>query len=175
MAVASGTTQMCNPNTTVVVELNTTDPISGAQTLRIRFDYRNETTAWQQWSFVRLALKAAPQDLSALTGVRFKARSDQARDVRLDLIGPTDLAGQQTANFGWDISLTTSTQTVEVRFADAGIPSWASNPGTTLADILAQTTALSFQPLCNGRDSSGQLPAGTSDSGWTEMDDVEFF
>jgi hypothetical protein len=175
-AVAFGTTQMSNPNTTVVVGLDTTEPISGAQTLRIRFDYRNETAAWQQWSFVRMALRGAPQDLSGLGGVRFKVRSDQSRGLRLDLFGSMDAAARQGINFGWDVTSTAATQTVEVRFADAKLPSWASTAaGTTLAATLVQVEALLFRPMSVGEDSTGQLPAGTSDSGWVEIDDVEFF
>jgi len=36
-------------------------------------------------------------------------------------------------------------------------------------------TAVVFEPQCLGRDTAGQLPDGTTDTGFIEIDDIEFF
>jgi spore coat protein H len=170
-----GTMQMSNGHTTASVALDQTDPIDGAKSLRILFDFGNETTAWQQWTLYRVPLVAAPKDLSALTGIRLKARSNQARTLRFDLISPKDTADSKGIHFGWDLALAVDPKSFEVFFANAAIPSWAADPGDKLSDIQAAVSNLSFQPICNGRDSSGQLPAGVTDNGWADIDDIEFF
>jgi hypothetical protein len=169
-----GTMQISNPHTTASVELDKTDPIDGAQTLRILFNFGNEAVTWQQWTLFRIPLVAAPKDMSHLTGVRFLARANQARTLRFDLVSPRDTAGAQGIHFGWDLALTTTAQPFEVRFANATIPTWAKDPGDQLSDVQAAISAVSLQPQCNNRGADGQLPAGTSDDGWVEIDDLEF-
>ena len=169
-----GTMQLSNGNTTASVALDQTAPISGAKSLRILFNFGNETTAWQQWTLYRIPLVAAPKDLSSLTGIRLKARTNQARTLRFDLISPKDSADSKGIHFGWDLAVGVDTNSFEVLLANAAIPSWATDPGDKLSDILTAVSNLSFQPICNGRDASGQLPAGVTDNGWVEIDDIEF-
>ncbi len=170
-----GTMLMCNPNSTVAVAVNQTDPIDGSQSLRFSFDFGNELTAWQQWALYHIPFAKGLVDLNALTGIRFKARTNQARFLRFDLVSPKDTLSNDGVHFGWDLSLTTVTQPFEVLFANARIPTWAKDPGDKLTDILATTASISYQPQCNGRGSTGLLPAGTTDNGWIEVDDIEFF
>jgi hypothetical protein len=157
------------------VELNDTDPMSGDKTLRMLFEFADETTAYQQWAIYHIPLADGPEDLNALSGIRFKARSNEARILRFDLISPNDTLSNDGVHFGWDLSLTTEAQPFEVLFASAAIPSWAADPGDQLTDILATTASISYQPQCNGRDVSGQLTAGITDNGWIDVDDIEFF
>ena len=173
--ITDGTTQMSNGNTTASVAVNKTDPIDGAQSLRILFDFGNETTAWQQWTLYRIPLTDAPKDLTALTGIRLKIRSNQARTVRFDINSPNNSAADQGINAGWDLSVTTTSSTLNVLFANARVPSWATDPGDSLTLILQTVSGLTFQPICNGRDASGQLPDGVTDNGWVDIDDIEFY
>jgi spore coat protein H len=170
-----GTMLLCNANSTTSVEVNSTDPISGGQSLRMLTNFGNEATSWQQWSLYRIPLTAST-DLNALTGVRFKARSNVARPIRFDLVSPKDTLGADGIHFGWDIPLTGDTQTIEVLFANAKPPTWGKNPGDRLTDILGAITSVDYQPQCVGRaDATGQLPDGKTDNGWIDVDDIEFF
>jgi spore coat protein H len=173
--ITDGTMLMCNGNTTDSVTLNTTDPIDGAQSLRMSFNFGNETTAWQQWMIYRIPLLNPPQDLTALTGIRLKIRSDQARTVRFDIISPNESQSDQGINVGWDLPVTTAATTQTVQFAAARVPSWAADPGDSLTLILQTVSGLQFQPICNSRDASGQLPSGVTDNGWVDIDDIEFY
>jgi spore coat protein H len=170
-----GTMLMCNPRSTVAVELNKAEPIDGSQSLRFSFDFGNETTAWQQWALYHIPFADGLKDLNTLTGIRFNARTNQDRILRFDLISPNDTLNNDGVHFGWDLALTTAVQPFEVLFANARIPSWAKDPGDKLTDILATSASISYQPQCNGRGSSGQLPEGTTDNGWVDIDDIEFF
>jgi len=49
------------------------------------------------------------------------------------------------------------------------------DPKDSLTLVLQTVTALTFQPMCNGTGSTGQLPAGVTDNGWVDIDDVLFF
>ena len=173
--ITDGTMQMSNGNTTASVTLDTTDPIDGAQTLRMLFDFGNETTAWQQWTLYRIPLVDAPKDLTALTGIRLMIRSNQARTVRFDINSPYNSQANAGVNKGWDLSVTTASSTLTVQFANARVPSWATDPGDSLTQVLRTANALTFQPICNSRDASGQLPAGVTDNGWVDIDDLEFY
>jgi hypothetical protein len=173
--ITAGTIQLSNGNTTASVAVNTTDPINGAKTLRVLFDFGNETAAWQQWTYYHIPLVAPPQDVTSLSGVRFKVRSNQARTLRFDLVSPNNSAANEGVQVGWDLAVTTLAQELTVLFADARIPSWAADPGDDLNAILQTVVGISFQPICNGRNASGQLPDGVADNGWVDIDDIEFF
>jgi len=174
--VSSGIEHISNANTAVSVELVTTDTIAGGRTLRMSFNYGNETTPWLQWSYFRLPLLNAPRNLTAMVGMRFKARANQARSVRLDLVEAPTSSTQGSVGYGWDLTVTSDTQSFDLRFSNAKIPAWTSATATvSLSDVLANLMSVIFMPLCKGVDSTGQLPAGTTDSGWVELDDVEFY
>ena len=173
--ITDGTSQMSNGNTTASVAVNKTDPLDGAQSVRISFDFGNETTAWQQWTLYRSPLMNAPQDVTTFTGIRVKIRSNQARTVRFDINSPHASAANQGVNLGWDLPVTATSSTLTVLFANAGVPTWATDPGDSHTLILQTVSGLTFQPICNSRDGSGFLPNGVTDNGWVDIDDVEFF
>ncbi len=45
----------------------------------------------------------------------------------------------------------------------------------SLPEILATMSGLYFQPQCVGQDISGFLPEGSKDTGYVDIDDLEFF
>jgi spore coat protein H len=173
--ITLGTTSLSNPNSTVGVTLNEVDPLVGAKTLRIVFAFGNEAKAWQQWLFYQVPFARPPADLSGLTGIRLQARSNEPRMLRLDVDSPANSAASEGVEVGWDVPVDATRTTVTVRFADAKVPGWAVDPGDSLADILRTASGLTFRPQCNHRDATGQLPAGTTDVGWLEIDDLEVF
>ena len=76
---------------------------------------------------------------------------------------------------GWDVPADTVAKTIEVKFAEAKTQSWGGVVNDSLPLIQSTVSGLYFQPQCVGRDGTGQLPAGVSDAGWFDIDDVEFF
>jgi spore coat protein H len=174
--ITTGTTQMSNVSSTSSVTVNDTDPIGGAKTLRILFNFVDETKAWDQWMFYRIPFASPPKDLSALAGIRMKVRSDELRTLRVDVDSPKNSAANQGIEVGWDVSVDVTAKTATVSFAEASVPGWATVPGGNLTSILQSATGLTFRPLCNHVDlSSGHLPAGTTDNGWVDIDDIELF
>jgi spore coat protein H len=173
--VNTGTSNMANAHSTSGVTVNQTDPIGGNRTLRITFDFGDETAAWQQWMMYRMPLASAPSDLRAFTGIRMKVRSDERRILRLDVDSPKNSKADQGIAVGWNVQVDVAPQTVTVQLADARVPGWAVDPGDSLTAILQTASALIFRPQCNHVDGTGHLPAGVTDNGWVDIDDIEFF
>jgi hypothetical protein len=171
----SGTSLLSNPATTVQVGLETSEPISGSQSLRIGFEFNNEHEPWQQWMFYTVPLSTAPWDATARTGLRFKARSNVARLFRVELESPAQSHASEGIKVGWDVSVGPDVSEQTVTFAAARVPSWATDPGDDLSAILRTLAGVSFLPQCANRGGSGQLPSGTSDSGYVDLDDLELF
>jgi spore coat protein CotH len=173
--LTAGTMLMSNANSSASVEVNATDPIAGSQSIRFQFDFGNETKAWNQWAFYALPFVTVPADLSGFKGIRVTLRSNADRTVRFDLKSPKNSGTNDGIQVGWDVAVTTTAKAIEVTLADAKVPSWATDPKDDLQGILKTVTALSFQPGCNGRNASGQLPDGVTDKGWLDIDAIELF
>jgi spore coat protein H len=171
----AGTGQMSNANTTSSVELNTETPLSGAKSCRIVFSFGNETTIYQQWMSYQVPMATIPTDATALTGVRLLIRSNVARVVRMDMDSPNNPDFMKGVRRGWDLAVDTTAKPLEVKFADAKTQGWGGVVNDSLPSILSTMAGLIFQPQCVGRDGSGQLPDGSRDTGWVDIDDVEFF
>jgi hypothetical protein len=171
----SGTSLLSNAATTTAIELDSDTPIAGRQSLRIRFEFGNEIEGWQQWMFYTIPLSTVPTDLSQRTGMRFKVRSNIARELRIDIESPNNSRANEGVKVGWLLSISPEVSEQRVSFADAKIPSWATATGDSLASILQSATGISFLPQCANRDVSGQLPAGTTDDGSVDLDEIEFF
>jgi hypothetical protein len=175
--IVDGTGQMSNAHTTASVQVNTTNPISGSKTLRVLFSFGNEEQPWQQWMWFRVPMSPSPTDVSKLTGIKLKIRSNVARDVRLSLISPHNSKTSEGIDVGWDLRATETMAELTVKFAEAKVPAWATDPGDDLNAILKTVTNLSFQPACNYRDTGsvlGQMPEGVTDTGWIDIDDLSF-
>jgi spore coat protein H len=174
-----GTWLGANTNSAVSVAVNSVDPMAGAQDVLLSFEYSNEAEAWQQWSAYVVPVSPSPSDLTSLSGIRLWLRADEARTLRLALDSPESSGANDGIRYGWNVSVTDQPTQIEVLLADAAIQDWAitegRDPGDDLQDILATTTGLVFEPQCLGRDTAGQLPDGTTDAGFIEMDDIEFF
>ncbi len=164
-----------NPNSLAEIGLAADAASSDrAQVLRVDFDYRNEVEPWGQYAVLVLPVAEDSTDLTSVAGVRLWARSDRARELRVDLVSPVVGADDEVRQ-GWDVDVGANWQLVELLFADAAVPDWASEPPEPLSTLRADVRELYFMPRCEGRDSEGQLPEGSSDVGWMEIDGIEFF
>ncbi len=174
--IVDGPLLMCNSHSEVSVALETAAPIAGTKTLRMLFEYGNEARPWEQWMFYSIPFRPSPSDLTPFVGMRFKVRADRARSMRIDIDSPKNSAANEGVEFGWEVDRLTTTPTERsVRFAEATVPDWANDPGDDLTEVLRTSTGIRFKPDCLGQDADGQLPDGTHDKGWVDIDDIVFF
>ncbi|KYF58145.1 hypothetical protein BE08_33110, partial [Sorangium cellulosum] len=155
------------------------DPLNGAQSLLLQFDFRDEAYAWGQYVYFGVPLAEGTVDATSLEGVRFRARADGARSLRFDVESPAQSEGITGVRHGWDVRLSAEPQLIELRFADMALPGWAidqgRDPGDDVNDVRRSIIGLSFSPEVNGIRSNGFLGQGKVDSGTIVIDDVEFF
>lgn len=179
LGVALGATVWTSSGTGQQLTVGTEDALAGAQNLRLSFDFLNSPTPWGQYVSVNVPLREGVVDLSARSGVRFQARASDARPLRLDIESPAHTAASSGLRFGWDVMLSTESRAYELSFASLAVPSWAVqqglDPGDDLEAALRTVTGLSLNPQCLGRLEDGLLPEGTTDSGFIEIDSIEFF
>jgi hypothetical protein len=171
----SGTSQMCNAHSATDVQLLTTTPLAGSKSVRIAFSLGNETAAYQQWMSYGVPMDNIPTNATAFTGIRMTVRSNVPRIMRLDIDSPKNPGLLKGIRRGWNILVEVAPKTVEVLFEDATTPSWGGPIDDSLPDILATISGLYFQPQCVGREASGLLPAGTTDNGFVDIDDLAFY
>ncbi|WP_437969709.1 CotH kinase family protein [Sorangium sp. So ce260] len=154
-------------------------PLSGAQSLLLSFDFRDEAFAWGQYVYFTVPLAEGSVDVTPLEGVRFWARADAARWLRVDVESPAQSNGIVGVRHGWDVRLGAEPQLIELRFADMALPGWAIDdgldPGDDVNDVLASIIGLAFSPQMNGVGANGFLGRGEADSGAIVIDDVELF
>ncbi|MGK3995994.1 CotH kinase family protein [Sorangium sp. So ce1024] len=174
-----GTVLTTNNASGAVQGLTQDAPLSGAQSLLLSFDFRDEAYAWGQYVYFTVPLAEGSVDVTPLEGVRFRARADAARWLRVDVESPAQTNGHAGVRHGWDVRLSAEPQLIELKFADVGLPGWAIDqgldPGDDVSDVLASIIGLAFSPEANGIRSNGFLGRGKVDSGTIEIDDVELF
>ncbi|XXX79796.1 CotH kinase family protein [Sorangium sp. So ce134] len=154
-------------------------PLNGAQSLLLSFDFRDEAYAWGQYVYFTVPLAEGSVDVTPLEGVRFWARADAARWLRVDVESPAQTNGISGVRHGWDVRLGAEPQLIELKFADMALPGWAIDqgldPGDDVNDVLASIIGLAFSPEMNGVGANGFLGRGKTDSGAVVIDDVELF
>ncbi len=178
LGVALGAVSLANPRSSVHHLLNSDTPLEGAQDLLLEFEYRDEPPpngGWGQWTYFSVPLRGGAQDLRQKTGVRLLVRTDKPRSLRIDIESADYVASNEGIKFGWDVLIGTEPQRIEVRFDGAAIPSWAEATGDERERILSRASGLAFQPSCAGRDAGGYLPEDSTDQGFFQLDQVEFF
>jgi spore coat protein H len=171
----TGTSQMCNANSTSDVQLLTTAPIAGSKSCRMAFAFGNEAVSYEQWMSYGVPMDKIPTNATVFTGIRLTARSNVKRILRMDIDSPKNPGLMKGIRRGWNILLDTTPKTIEVLFDDAATPSWGGPIDDSLPEVLASMAGIYFQPQCEGRNSSGFLPEGTKDVGYVDIDDLEFF
>lgn len=175
LTLALGQNSMANRTSVIRTSIQTTNALEGSRSLRVDFEYRNDLStdaAWSQWSSTALSLAGGAQDLSKKTGLRMVLRADQRRTVTLSLDSPNY---GKSKHFGWSATANTTPTVVSLPFTAAAIPAWAGTTTDQLATILAAVNGISIGAECLGRNTAGLLPDGMSDSGFLEVDSLEFF
>lgn len=178
LGVALGAVSLANPRSSVHHLLNADAPLEGAQDLLLEFVYRDEPPpdgGWGQWTYFSVPFRGGAQDLREKTGVRLLVKTDKPRSLRIDVESADYVASNEGIKFGWQVAIGTEPQAIEVRFDAAAIPSWAVATGDDREVILSRASGLAFQPSCAGRDAGGYLPEESTDSGFFQLDRVEFF
>ncbi|MBN2191264.1 MAG: CotH kinase family protein [Polyangiaceae bacterium] len=169
---------ICNDRSAVAATLHTDSPIAGTADARIDFDFRNEPgQAWSHWVLVDMPLAAGTGfDLNAaeVTGIRLTVKGDRARAMRVDVESPECIQFSGGICFGWVIQLDGSVQTVDLPLAEATLPDWATPAGEELVRTMSDVLTLNFRPEPVGRDGSGFLPEDATDTGFVQIDDIEF-
>jgi len=184
VSLASGSAQYCNSTSTLSLGLNQTNPISGSKDARIDFTFRdqseNASDAWQQWAMVDFAVANWNVDLVAagISEIHFNARADQDRTVRIDVSSPNNSQESEGICLGWDVALSNTQMAIVVKLANATIPSWAKSranpPHDDPSQVFANMRGLVARPQPVGVGSTGFYGANGSDTGFVELDDVQF-
>jgi hypothetical protein len=171
---ALGIDRSSNPNSTSSQSLNQTDPIEGMKDARFNFTFVEETDSSKTWHFVVLPIEGGENDLSLLTGIRLSIVADQDRTVRLDLQS-REYSQKGGRRFGWEIGVSDTPTRIALRFTDAHMPAWANpKPPETIEEILTNVHALVFRPSPI-RDADGSMGGGAQDTGFLQVDSIEFF
>lgn len=177
-----GSQSMSNANTTLSAGPNQTNPIDGSTDLRIPFEFRDQPgQAWQQWATVKLNMSGGRADLigAGIKAIRFKARADSSRGLRFDIESPKNPESTKGVCIGWDVNLTAETQEFVVTLDTGAIPSWRldQSPAPPVTDrnaVYQNATGLNLGPRAKGVSSDGFFPAGVTDLGFIEVDDISF-
>jgi len=119
-----------------------------------------------------------PTILGSTTEIHFNARADQNRTVRIDVSSPNNSQENQGICLGWDVPLSTTPKAIVVKLANAAIPSWAqarSNPPhDDPSQVFANARGLIARPQTVGVGLTGFYGPSGSDTGFVELDDVQF-
>ena len=184
VSFATGTSGYTNSTSTLSYAINQNNPIAGAQDARIDFVFRdqseNASDAWQQWNMVNFALAGWSVDLvtPGITEIHFMARADQSRGLRVDINSPNESQYNQGICLGWDISLTTTPTAYVVKLANAAIPSWAATranpPNDDPSKVFSTVQGLVLRAQTVGVGSTGFFGVGMSDTGYVQIDNIEF-
>ncbi len=167
-----------NSASTVTQAVSDVEPLEGTQDARIDFVFRDGTQPWDHWIFWSLPFDGGTRDLSGYDSLRFQARANRNRSLRVELTSPEITNASLGVYPGWDILLSTAPRTYTVALSAAKVPDWAGqqgiDPGDSLAAILSTSTGIAMNPKPVGQKSGGFLGDGIVDSGFVHIDNIEF-
>jgi hypothetical protein len=153
--------------------------MAGTTDARLTFEIRNDSdtaaAAFTQYAGLRFYYNGPTVSLAGMRQLRVKLKSDRDRTVRIEIESAAYRPSTATVRpkFGWTVMATAAGATVTLDPAAATIQPWATANGDTLGTILGSTNRLTINAIPTGRGSNGLLPAGTSDKGWLQVDDLE--
>jgi len=178
IGVKSGLNCNSSPNTDCVFALNSIDPLAGQQDIRLDFVYRDPVnvgaTGWQQWISYSFPFAEAYQDLTPMKRLRVLMRADKPRSVRIDFDSDLYQAANTGIRFGFDAQVTDQLTALDLSLDTAQLPSWATGVTDVWSKIRTHVSRIEFSPSVLGRDTLGNLGPNIVDSGYLEIDDVEF-
>lgn len=147
-----------NPATLAARQLNQQAPLHGKHDARAEFTYRNGKAPWAYLNF-GLRMQSAQVDLSGMRALTLVLKADGPRRVRveLDLVEPD---GSTQPRPGWSVDVSQEPRSVTLEFGEL--------------DRLGPVRGVMIQVDPHGLDRDGFLPAGQSDQGFLQLDDLEF-
>lgn len=145
---------------------------AGGRALLLDFELRGD--AEPPWVRFELPFDGPdPFDLNAKSRLRFTLQADAPRKVRIAIGSEGYSEYLPRAVLGWDIEADGTRQELELALSDAKYPQ-----GAAVADppsvVLSGAVQILIDPLATGADPEGYLPAGKSEHGWLQIDNIEF-
>ncbi len=166
------------------ITLNTENPLSGSQDLRIDFDMYNEVDdpdkgAFSQWIWISSLFDTREKeiDLAAenVVGVRFTIAADREREFWISIKSLGYNRDSGGTHLGWQTDVDTTPRVVELFFKDGEFPFWSPAPeGYEVQEILKHVVELALSPVVEGTGESGVFELGDHDKGFVQVDDISF-
>jgi spore coat protein H len=179
LAFSMGLDSSSNRNSSRDSDLNRTAPLAGTADARLTWELRNDHDdpgrgAWTQWVVFRFIFPDPLVDLSRLKQVRFKGRAEGIpRSVWVALESPKYSDPDSGRLFGWSASLETTTGTHVLDIGALTQPDWGDAPPDDREAVLGYTSALVVSINAEGLQETGVFPAGLTDRGSLQLDDIE--
>jgi hypothetical protein len=168
-----------NVNSDVSQNVRTTGALDGHQDLLLKFVYRDPSelpdSGWRQWIYYFMPFTNGFGDLTSVPRLRLLLRTDRPRIVRIELESDRYQTSSKGTRFGWDVAVTSSPTLVDLTVAKASLPALPDGASDALDRVRAHVSGLIFNPAVVGRNASGHLGSGRADSGYLEVDDIQFF
>jgi spore coat protein H len=165
-----------NGKSGAVHDLNRRGPLAGGADARLDFELRNEgndatTGDNSPWAFMTLPL-SGPTDLQGLRRIRLRLVADNIRTVRLEIASPE--YGDAEERYGWQLLASNTPEEYVVNVSALALGDGSQQGPVPIAKILSAISALVVTPDARGRSAAGLLPAGQSDVGFVQIDDIRF-
>ena len=173
-----GVRVMHNSASSATQSVSTVNPIDGLRNARLDFVFRDGLKPYGQWLFWSFPLAGGHHDLSGHTHLQFMASADRPRILRVELESPQNTNAMKGIRPGWDIKMTSTPKLYKLKLAEAKVPLCTTkqgiDPDNSLLSILSKLTGLAFHPLTDGRGPTGLFGKGITDSGFIQVDNIEF-
>ncbi len=172
LSVGWGVAVYPNPSSFAHRTLVSGGPPGSDQALRVDFEYRADDDGGTPYVVAYLYNGSGSTNVSDHAGVRFDARANRARPLRIELSSPAQSLAGEGIYQGWDLDADDAWQTFELPFAEASVEQWVIDegrePDDSISDITALLRGIRFFPRCISCDPG-------PDVGFLEVDNVEFY
>lgn len=157
----------------VAVRLDEGGALRGQRGLHLSFEFAANAKPPTSW--VRLALPFAGDvvDLRGKSRLRLLVASDVPRTLRIGIDSAVYTRPESHAVFGWDVAVDETPRVVELSLSAASYPVPGPEVPETLADVLANASALLLEPRPVERRDRGRAAAHARDPGWIRVDHIE--
>jgi hypothetical protein len=176
LPVMLGVSSDASPRSGAVHTLNNDAAIAGATDLRLDFELANETekaseSGFQQWVRWRVPMQATVS-FGGFNKIRLRIKADSIRNARIDFDSPLYPDGDESPHYGWSVLVPKQATELVLEPGAIRLPDGSLTGAVSLPDILSQVNGLIISPEPRGRNDEGLFPAGKSDAGFLQIDDV---
>lgn len=177
LAIALGVILTANSGGAVSARWDDNQPLAGSASLRIDFDMcniRNDALgANLHWYETELPLRE-PTDLRSTTSLKFLATSDRMRTISVQIDSPAYANVGASGRFQWYRDVDTSSGTFSLDLGDLELPSWGTDQGDRVEDVLASVSGILISVYPTQLDPKTDLfEDGDHERGWIVVDDFE--